>query len=213
MSVKHTFDRSAIRAVFTTHTTYLKGLIYMGVNLSMSSVSGFLPTIIGTMGWSPSQSQLMTVPLYAVAFVVTISACFLSDRLRTRGPFVVLLMLLSAAGFAVLLREHQDNGVRYFATFLVVMGAFATGPLMMSWAGNTAGSQSASALRTGFMNAMGQCLASRSRCCMRQLIYCSGHICLSCTRRAALDERVCDQSRVQRPRGGDGCLPLALLPL
>lgn len=160
VSARHTFDRSAIRAVLSTRTTYLNALIYLGLNLSLGSVSGFLPTIIKSLGWSASRAQLFTVPPYAVAFVGTITASALSDRLRTRGPFVVVLMLLSAVGFAILIAVPNSQGARYFATFLVVLGAFSNIPLMLSWAANTAGSHSAAAVRLGFMNAVGQCFSS-----------------------------------------------------
>lgn len=157
----HTFDRSAFPRVFKTHTTYLNGLIYLGLNLSLGSVSGFLPTIVKSFGYTNSRAQLFTVPPYAVAFVGTILCSYLSDRVRSRGPFVITLMLLSAIGFAILLGVPHNNSARYFATFLVVLGAFSNIPLMLSWAANTAGSHSAAAVRLGFMNSVGQCFSSK----------------------------------------------------
>lgn len=160
VSVTHTFDKSAFGRVFRTRTTYLNGLIYLGLNLSLGSVWGFLPTIIRSFGYSNARAQLMTVPPYAVAFVDTVGASYLSDRLRMRGPFVATLMLMSAVGFAILIGVPSNNAARYFATFLVVLGAFSNGPLMLSWAGNTADSHSAAAVRLGFMNSVGQCFSS-----------------------------------------------------
>lgn len=162
MSVAHTFDRSAFKRVFATHTTYLNCLIYLGLNLSLGSVSGFLPTIIKTFGYTSARTQLMTVPPYAVAFVGTVTISYLSDRMHTRGPFVAVLMVLSAVGFAILIGVPHSNGARYFATFLVVLGAFSNIPLMLSWAANTAGSHSAAAVRLGIMNSVGQCFSSKS---------------------------------------------------
>lgn len=160
VTLAHKFDKSAFGRVFRTRTTYLNGLVYLGLNLSLGSVSGFLPTIIKTFGFSNARAQLMTVPPYAVAFVGTVTISYMSDRLRMRGPFVVTLMLLSAVGFAILIAVPTNNAARYFATFLVVLGAFSNIPLMLSWAGNTAGSHSAAAVRLGFMNAFGQCFSS-----------------------------------------------------
>jgi len=134
-------------------------LIYLGLNLSLGSVSGFLPTIVKSFGYTNSRAQLFTVPPYAVAFVGTIACSYLSDRVRSRGPFVVVLMLLSAIGFAILIGVPHNNSARYFATFLVVLGAFSNIPLMLSWAANTAGSHSAAAVRLGFMNSVGQCFS------------------------------------------------------
>ena len=130
--------------------------------MTLGSVSGFFPTIIASFGYTNARAQLFTVPPYAVAFVGTIIASYLSDRFRSRGIFVIILQLLSAVGFAILLGVPNNNAVRYFATFLAVLGCFSNGPLMLSWAANTAGSHSAAAVRLGFMNAMGQTFSSQS---------------------------------------------------
>ncbi|EKD00481.1 hypothetical protein A1Q2_05146 [Trichosporon asahii var. asahii CBS 8904] len=151
--------KSAFRRVFSTRTTYLNGLVYLGLNLSLGSVSGFLPTILKSFGYTDSSAQLMTVPQYACAFVVTVGASYLSDRTRQRGIFVIILMLASLVGFTILIAVPGNNGARYFATFLVVSGAFSNIPLMLSWAANTAGSQTAAAIRLGFMNSCGQCFS------------------------------------------------------
>ncbi|KAL1409732.1 hypothetical protein Q8F55_003729 [Vanrija albida] len=159
VSHTHTFDRSALPHVFRSRTTYLNGLVYLGLNLSLGSVSGFLPTVIKSFGTTSSaRAQLLTVPPYAVAFVGTLAVSSLSDRARRRGVFVVALMLLSAVGFTILLAVHNSHA-RYFATFLVVLGAFSNIPLMLSWAANTSGSHSAAAVRLGFMNSVGQCFS------------------------------------------------------
>jgi Na+/melibiose symporter-like transporter len=156
----HKFDRSALKRCFSTRTTYLNGIIYLSINLTLGSVSGFLPTIIQTLGYTASRAQLFTVPPYAVAFVGTVAISYLSDRLQSRGIFVVGLMLFSAVGFAILLAVPHNHPVRYFGVFPAVLGCFCNGPLMLSWASNTAGSHSAAAVRLGFMNGFGQCFSS-----------------------------------------------------
>ena len=161
-SRRQRFDRSAIRHVLTSRTTYLNGIVYLAVNLTLGSVSGFLPTILATFGFSAARSQLMTVPPYAVAFVVTLGTSFASDRLQRRGVFVCGLCLTGALGFLILICVRHNNHVRYFATFLAVSGTFSLIPLMLTWAANTAGSHSAAAVRLGFMNGFGQCFSSES---------------------------------------------------
>ncbi|GFZ45477.1 hypothetical protein JCM24511_03203 [Saitozyma sp. JCM 24511] len=131
---RHSFDRTALRRCFTTRTTYLNGVVYLAVNLTLGSVSGFLPTIIASFGYTNAKAQLYTVPPYAVAFVGTIIASTLSDRCRSRGLFVVGLCLFSAIGFAILLAVPSNHAVRYFAVFPAVLAG----------------------VRLGFMNAFGQ---------------------------------------------------------
>ena len=160
-SSSHGFSRSAVKRALSQPTTYLNGLIYMGLNLTLASVSGFLPTIIESLGHTAAKAQLYTVPPYAVAFVCTVCISSLSDHFRRRGLFVILCMVLAGVGSIILLAVPHHGGVRYFATFLAVSGAFSNIPLMLSWAANTSGSQSAAAVRLGVMNTIGQSFSSR----------------------------------------------------
>lgn len=167
VSNSHHFDRSAFRPVLLNPTTYLNGVVYAGLNLSLASISGFLPTIIQSFGYTAARAQLFTVPPYACATVMTLFISWSSDKTRQRGIFVIVSMLLSAVGFAILLGVTHNNAVRYFATFLIVTGAFSCIPLMLSWAGNTAGSHTAAAIRLGVMNGMGQICSSEWRRVLR----------------------------------------------
>lgn len=42
--------------------TYVVALLYSCMNLTLGSISGFLPTIIKTLGYTNSRAQLFTVP-------------------------------------------------------------------------------------------------------------------------------------------------------
>lgn len=49
----------------------------------------FLPTIVQQMGYKSIHAQLLSVPPYAVAAVVTIFVGFVADRTRMRGEWMV----------------------------------------------------------------------------------------------------------------------------
>lgn len=156
----HAFEWSAIRHAFSQHTAYLNGVICIGLNCSVASVAGFLPTIVKSFGYSNARAQLFTVPPYAFAFVGSLLICFCSDRTKHRGLYVVFTQICGTIGFAVLIGVTKNMGARYFGTFLVVLGGFGGIPLMLAWAGDTAGSQTTAAVRMGLMNGIGQCFAS-----------------------------------------------------
>jgi len=134
-------------------------VIYMAVNIALSSLGNFLPAIVAGFGYTGAKAQLMTVPPYSAAFVVMTSACFLSDRVGKRGPFVAFFMLLGSMGYAILLSNHHNNHVRYGAIFLVTIGTYTTIPLMLGWVAANAGSETQRVVGLAGLNMFGQCFS------------------------------------------------------
>ena len=58
----------------------VKGKVYFGVSVPFSSLSLFTPSITAGLGYKGLTSQLMTVPPYAVAYVVTILVSYSADH-------------------------------------------------------------------------------------------------------------------------------------
>jgi MFS family permease len=159
--IAHTkkFQWSGFRRAITDYKIYLCGVIYLGVNLTLASISGFLPTIIASLGYSNADAQLYTVPPYLCAAVFMIFISFLSDRIHCRGLFVAGVMMISCMGWIILLAVVDNQHARYFATFLLVMGSFAAVPLMLSWVSNNAPNESQRAVELGMLNGIGQCFS------------------------------------------------------
>ena len=153
------FQWSGCRRAFTDYKIYLCGIIYLGINLTLASISGFLPTIIKSLGYSNADAQLYSVPPYAVAAVFMILTSFLSDRFRCRGLFVSGAMMISCTGWIILLAVVDNQRARYFATFLLVMGCFAAIPLTLSWVSNNSANESQRVVELGMLNGIGQCFA------------------------------------------------------
>ncbi|KAA1470853.1 MFS general substrate transporter [Dentipellis sp. KUC8613] len=59
---------------------YLHYLVYICESVPFSSISLFSPTIVAGLGYKDLDAQLFTVPMYAVAFVVTVLVAWISDR-------------------------------------------------------------------------------------------------------------------------------------
>jgi sugar phosphate permease len=85
--------------------TYTGAMIYMGCDGSLYAFSLFVPTIIKTLGYTSTTAQLLSVPPYAVAAVLTIAVGFTADRTRQRGWCNIAVSFLGIAGFAMLLGE------------------------------------------------------------------------------------------------------------
>ncbi|EIW53158.1 MFS general substrate transporter [Trametes versicolor FP-101664 SS1] len=109
----------------------------MAITTPMYGASLFLPTIINgfVLGFNPAISQLLTVPAYAIATVTVVICSALSDHTKLRSPFIVGGLMLAFTGYAIQASD-ASIGVKYFGTYLIVIGAYEAGPFMISWLGN-----------------------------------------------------------------------------
>ncbi|CAF0847494.1 unnamed protein product [Adineta steineri] len=153
------FQWSGFRRAVTDYKIYVCAVIYLGINLSLASLSGFLPTIISSLGYSNAQAQLYSVPPYACAAVFMILMSFFSDRTGCRGLFVASAMMVSCTGWIILLTVVNNQHVRYFSTFLTTMGSFAAIPLTLSWVSNNCANESQRVVELGMLNGIGQTFA------------------------------------------------------
>lgn len=115
--------------------TWAFAVIYMGCDGSLYAFSLFLPTIIKQMGYKSTTANLLSVPPYAAAAIVTILIGWLADRTRQRGLCNIIISLFSIAGFAMLLGSSVP-AVQYAGTFLGAIGIYPCISNTISWASN-----------------------------------------------------------------------------
>ncbi|KAL1944179.1 hypothetical protein VTO73DRAFT_3364 [Trametes versicolor] len=110
---------------------WMSAISYMGIIISLYSFSLFLPTIVSGLGYSGGAAQLHTVPPYVPAVVLTVVVAVASDRLRWRGPFILIFLPISMAGY-ILAIAATTNTQRYAAVFLMAAGIYPCGPCILS---------------------------------------------------------------------------------
>ncbi|PIA91014.1 putative transporter [Cercospora beticola] len=118
--------------------TYAYCVVYMGCDMPLYAFSLFLPTIIregGFAGGSTTTANLLSVPPYAAAAVLTISLGWYADRTKKRGWANTCISLLGIAGFAILLGTSNPS-VQYAGVFLAAMGIYPCIPNTIAWASN-----------------------------------------------------------------------------
>lgn len=71
------FAWSNVRAALKDYKCWLYGMGFHTMSLPLYTLSLFLPTIIKQLGYTAAQAQLMTIPPYAVATVLTVIVCTL----------------------------------------------------------------------------------------------------------------------------------------
>ncbi|GAA5900441.1 hypothetical protein JCM6882_001247 [Rhodosporidiobolus microsporus] len=158
-------DWRAARYALLDPKTYILSLMYSAMNLGLSSVSGFLPTIVKGLGYTAADAQLFSVPPYAVALAYMLLITTFSDRYQTRGIPVMSVFAIGIVGWALLLGispvgvSEAGLRARYFACCCVVTAGYANIPLVMSWVSNNAASETQRAVQLGMLNSVGQCLS------------------------------------------------------
>ncbi|KAJ7677974.1 major facilitator superfamily domain-containing protein [Mycena polygramma] len=141
-------DKAHILLAFRDWRCYAGGVVFFGLNCTLASVSAFLPTIITTFGF---------IPPYAVAAILLLSFSFTSDRLQSRGIFMVIASLISGVGYVLLLAVPFNVHARYFAVFCVVSGTYTTIGLILAWFAHNLGSETKRATGIPLFMGMGQC--------------------------------------------------------
>ncbi|KAJ5167618.1 uncharacterized protein N7482_003212 [Penicillium canariense] len=130
------FKMSYFWASLTDWKTYTGAIIYMGADGSLYAFSLFVPTIINELvSYSAIRAQLLSVPPYAAAAILTITIGFIADRTRQRGLCNIGVSLLGMVGFAMLL-GCESPGARYAGTFLGAMGIYPAIANTISWSSN-----------------------------------------------------------------------------
>ncbi|GAA5988271.1 hypothetical protein JCM10908_002144 [Rhodotorula pacifica] len=158
-------DWKAVRYALTDWRLFVLCVSYSAMNLTLGSVSGFLPTIVKGLGYSDANAQLYTVPPYAVSLGVMLLLTTISDRTRSRGLCVMLVYCIGIVGWAILYAvspEHVSKGglrARYFACCCLASAGYSNIPLIMAWVSGNSPSESQRAASLGALNSLGQCLS------------------------------------------------------
>jgi hypothetical protein len=117
--------------------TYLGAIIYMGADMPLYAFSLFLPTIIKNLDktYSATTAQLLSVPPYAFAAILTISIGFLADSTRQRGLCNMGISLLGVVGFSMQLGSTRA-AVQYAGVFLAAGGIYPCIANTIAWSSN-----------------------------------------------------------------------------
>ncbi|TVY86300.1 putative transporter [Lachnellula willkommii] len=116
---------------------WLGMIIYMGCDMPLYAFSLFLPSIISELGYSSVKAQLLSVPPYAAAAILTVAIGYIADRTKQRGLCNIGVSLLGIAGFSMLLGS-QKAGVKYAAVFLGALGIYPCIANTITWVSNNA---------------------------------------------------------------------------
>lgn len=139
-----------IRDAFLDWKSYFFGLAFFSAVVPLYCFSLFSPTIIAQLGYEAAEAQLMSVPPYVAASLVTIFMGWFSDRVKVRAPFIMCLGIVGALGYGLLL-ANISTGVSYFALFLGACGIYPAFPIIVAWGSNNFGGSLKKSVATGLL--------------------------------------------------------------
>lgn len=102
---------------------------------ALYAFSLFLPSIIRELGYSATRAQLLSVPPYVAACILTVLVGWAADRTNRRGIFNIVTSLLGVIGFSILLRS-ENAALSYVAVFLAALGIYPCIPNTITWVSN-----------------------------------------------------------------------------
>ena len=141
---------------------WLSGTAYFAILSGLYSFGLFLPSIVVSLGYTANTAQLMTVPPYAVAAVITVVIAYVSDRARVRGVIMLFTLPIAIIGYAAIANVgDKQHAVKYGMVILMAVGLYASVPPILVWNSNnsaghykratTSGAQLAIANAGGFV--------------------------------------------------------------
>jgi cyanate permease len=101
------------------------------------SFTATVPAVIQQLGYSSANAQLLTIPIYVFAMLMTIIFAFWSDRVQQRSPFIMAGYSIAAVGFIgqLAIPHTRLPGLTYGFLFPVAAGLYCPFVHIVSWTG------------------------------------------------------------------------------
>lgn len=155
--VKVVHDRLHVFHALKDWKIWAAVLAYIGAEENSSSVVAFQPTVLAGLGYTASEAQIHTIPVYAVAWVVSMTCAVLADRLRQRYVFGMFGFILATIGLAIEIAQPKHDGVKYTGMFFLTAGVYVTMPVTVVWLAINLGKGYKRTVGLGTLIAVGNC--------------------------------------------------------
>ncbi|KAK5941613.1 hypothetical protein PMZ80_005561 [Knufia obscura] len=92
----------------------------------------FIPTLVGSFGWTGSEGQYHTIPAYMAALVYVVACCWLADKYKTKWPFITGLATVGCILF-IAVTTSKDKVTQYVLTIFAFGTIYGCSPLVKTW--------------------------------------------------------------------------------
>lgn len=118
----------------SSHDLILNSSIILACSvLSLYSINLFAPTIIKQLhpDSSATKVQSLTIPIFLASAAFSLLIAYLSDKTRHRSSFALLGFFTTLAGLLIMLNQASISPkIRYFALYLISIGAYVSVPAL-----------------------------------------------------------------------------------
>lgn len=112
----------------------------IAVTENANSLANFQPTILKGLGYTATQAQVHTIPVYLVGAAFSVIFAYMCEYLQRRYYFYMLGWAVLATGLAVEIAHPANPKVRYMGMFFLASGCYLAMPICIIWTSINAGS-------------------------------------------------------------------------
>ncbi|KAJ4372959.1 hypothetical protein N0V83_003250 [Neocucurbitaria cava] len=114
-------------------------VIFWGNTVGVYGFTATVPSVINGLGYSSANAQLLTIPVYVFAAIVTVIFAWASDLTRRRSPYIIGGYSIAVVGFIAQLAIPHPRypGLTYGFLFPVAAGLYCPFTCLVSWIANS----------------------------------------------------------------------------
>ncbi|PBK64283.1 MFS general substrate transporter [Armillaria solidipes] len=146
------FEWREVRKAFVAPHVWILGIIFFFSGSVLYGLAFFTPSIVQSLGYTAARAQLMSVPPFAAAFVLSITTSYLCDKFHIRGLVCVVTSIIALVGFILFLTSSSAK-TQYGSLFLSIPGVYTSAPTLSTWNSTNSAPhvRRATAIAIGFM--------------------------------------------------------------
>ncbi|KIX95241.1 uncharacterized protein Z520_09158 [Fonsecaea multimorphosa CBS 102226] len=129
------FSWKYVSMAFSDIHVYVAAICLFCASIPATGFATFLPTILLGLGYTSLQANYLSIPVYALATIVIITVCTLSDKYKHRSYFLMCIPAVVIIGYIIILAT-PNGAAGYFAMFMVGAGIYPFNCLLLTWASN-----------------------------------------------------------------------------
>ncbi|RDL40764.1 uncharacterized protein BP5553_00743 [Venustampulla echinocandica] len=124
-----------LKMVFADKRVYLFMLL-LHTSLLSQTFQYFFPTIVKTLGYNSVETLLITAPVWIATFLISLLVTWTSGKTNDRSLHIIGLMSVTIVG-SIIATATTNTGARFFAMFLMPMGAVSACQIILAWEANS----------------------------------------------------------------------------